>query len=91
MGDERAITIPPAEYWRFRAAVNEARVIELDARIAADEFKRRLVAADQQARDLFAAMGKTHGFDPSQAYRWRDETCQVVRMDPPAATAPDPT
>lgn len=72
------VTLQPADYWRFRALMNERHAIESEAAAAAHEFKQRIADADAKARALFADLGNTYGFDPAKTYRWNDATCELV-------------
>lgn len=80
--------LPPADYWQFRASLNELSAIELDASKAAAAFRQRVAAAEQQRRELFARLGKAHGFDPMKNYAWDDATCELIEIatEPPSAS-----
>lgn len=79
---ERRIQLTEAEYWKVRAAANEKRAIEMDARDAADGFRRRLAEADAAGAALFQTLAATHGFDAKKSYRWDDTTCELIEVPP---------
>lgn len=80
--DERRIQLTEAEYWKFRASVNDARSIELEASAAAATFRQRTAEALQRTRALFEQLGTAHGFDPKKTYGWDDSTCELIEVPP---------
>lgn len=75
------LALPAADYWKFRAHVNDVGAIEAEAAQAAAKFKQRIAGAAQRASDLFAQLGKAHGFDPLKTYGWDDATCELIRVE----------
>ena len=68
------ITLSAGDYWHLRALANDAAAIELEATRAAATFKQRIAAANEAGRKLAEQLG----IDPGKAYRWNDDTCELV-------------
>lgn len=79
----RRIKLSEADFWKFRAALNDVRSIELEATEAALKFRQRVADADQSARAFFAQLGRAHGFDPKKTYGWDDSTCELIEVPQP--------
>jgi hypothetical protein len=72
------VKLPSGDYWQFRSSLNEVNAIELEAVKAAAAYRQRIAAAEQKTRELFARLGKAHGFDPQKHYGWDDATCELI-------------
>jgi hypothetical protein len=83
----RRIVLPADDYWQFRARINDVGVIEAEAVQVAAQYRTRIADASARTRDLFAALGKKHGFDPTKTYRWDDEARTLIEVPARAARA----
>ena len=87
LATERRIRLPKEDYYELRTLIRDCEVVEFDALKAANEFKGRLGEAVARRNAKFEALAKTHDFDPQDAYRWEDASCELVAVSkakPPA-------
>jgi len=73
------VTLPPEQFWKFRAKVKDLETLQLEAVQAIQQLQAKVHTADAECRALFRDLGKAHGFNPDLTWGWNDETCELVQ------------
>lgn len=87
MSEGRRIQLSKAEFFELLAKHRAIEVLRLEAkekavRLVAQMIQREIATAVQDGQQLFAAMGQTHGFDPTLSYGFDEQTCELIAPAP---------